>query len=290
MLLEGISYVIITPVRDEAKHLPKTIQSVLAQTIRPAEWIIVNDGSTDATASIMDEAAARYSWVKTVHRLDRGYRKAGGGVVAAFADGYDAMQSRDWDFMVKLDGDLSFGPDYFERCFEHFLRDPLLGIAGGSVYNIIDGKPVLEACPEFHVRGATKIYRRACWEVLGGLMAAPGWDTLDEVQAQMSNWKTRTFPELVLTHHRQTGSADGLWRGLVKNGKANYVCGYHPLFMAAKCAARLMRPPYVMGSLALASGFIGGYLTKTTQAPDALRRYVRTQQLLRLTGRDSIWR
>jgi poly-beta-1,6-N-acetyl-D-glucosamine synthase len=284
-------YVIISPVRDEEAHLPMTIESVSRQTFRPAEWIIVNDGSCDGTASVIEEAASKHGWLRGLHRTNRGYRKSGGGVVEAFNEGYRALKRHDWDFIVKLDGDLSFAPDYFERCFEYFAHDPALGIGGGAIYNLIDGKPTLESCPEFHVRGATKIYRRSCWQHLGGLLPAPGWDTLDEVKAQMQGWHTRTFPGQALIHHRLTGSADGRWGGLVKNGRANYICGYHPLFMAAKCLSRMIRRPYFLGSLALAYGFISGYLARLPQVDDsALIRYLRTEQMSRLLGRQTIWR
>src|SRR6202171_3709049 len=127
MNLSNIKYVIITPARDEEAHLQKTIESVVAQTIRPVEWLIVNDGSTDRTGEIIDEYSARYPWIRAVHRTNRGFRKAGGGVVDAFNDGYRTT-TKDWDFIVKLDGDLSFEPDYFEKCFNHFEREPKLGV------------------------------------------------------------------------------------------------------------------------------------------------------------------
>ena len=150
---------------------------------------------------------------------------------------------------------------------------------------------MLEKCPAFHVRGATKIYRRACWDIMGGLLVAPGWDTLDEVKAQMHGWGTRTFDDLALMHHRYTGSADGTWGGLVKNGRANYICGYHPLFMTAKCAVRLFRSPYVVGSLALGYGFLSGYWKNIPQIEERdVIQYLRAQQMGRLTGRETIWR
>jgi poly-beta-1,6-N-acetyl-D-glucosamine synthase len=291
MTTTALKYVIITPVRDEEEHLPSTIESLARQTIRPSEWVIVNDGSTDKTGSVIDAAAVKYPWIRAVHRANRGFRKSGGGVVEAFNDGYQALRCQDWQFIVKLDGDLSFEADYFQKCFEYFHREPELGLGGGSIYHVVDGEQVLESCPKFHVRGATKIYRRACWEVLGGLLPAPGWDTLDEVKAQMHGWHTRTFSDLVLIHHRFTGSADGAWGGLVKNGRANYISGYHPLFMAAKCVSRLVRPPFFMGSLALAYGFASGYFKGIPQVDDSeLIRYLRAQQLSRLLGRKTIWR
>ncbi len=284
-------YVVITPVRDEEANLQFTIQCMLGQSMRPTEWVIVDDGSTDKTGSIIDEFASRHPWIRPVHRANRGFRKSGGGVVEAFNDGYRAVECVDWEFIVKFDGDLSFRPDYFEKCLARFAADPKLGIGGGAIYHMINGEETLERCPEFHVRGATKIYRKACWEAIGGFWPAPGWDTADEIKANRLGWATRNFPELRLTHHRKTGSADGLWKGPVKNGRANYVCGYHPLFMLGKCLRRLTMKPYIVGSAALFYGFISGYLKRIPQIddPDTIK-YLRRQQLGRMTGGETIWR
>ena len=284
-------YVIVTPVRDEAAHLARTIESIARQSVQPIEWIIVNDGSTDGTAEIIDKAAREYSWLHPVHRSNRGFRKPGGGVVDAFNEGYQAIQCTEWDFMVKLDGDLSFEAGYFQKCFERFEQEPKLGIGGGAVYNLINGRLYAEDCPAFHVRGATKIYRRACWDSLGGLWPAPGWDTIDEVKAQRLGWRTRTFGDLRLVQHRPTGQADGFWRVLVKYGRANYIAGYHPLFMLVKCGRRLVQKPYIIGSLGLLYGFITGYTKHVPQLDDrATIAYLRQQQLNRLLGSPTIWR
>jgi glycosyltransferase involved in cell wall biosynthesis len=284
-------YVVITPVRDEEKHLHSTIQSMIHQTILPQEWVIVNDGSRDGTGKILDDYANRFSWIRAVHRKDRGFRKAGGGVVDAFNDGYHALVSSGWEFIAKFDGDLTFEADYFEKCFEEFDRDPKLGVGGGVICYVEDGVKRFEKAPAFHVRGATKIYRKVCWEGIGGFLAAPGWDTLDEVKANSLGWRTRSFPGLHLVHHRDTGSADGVWPTLVKYGRANYICGYHPLFMLTKCMVRLLRKPYVIGSIGLIYGFISGYLTNVPQVDDPETiAYLRRQQLRRLWGGETIWR
>ena len=287
----AVRYVVITPVRDEEANLRFTIESMIQQTIRPTEWMIVNDGSTDATGSIIDEFAGLHQWIRAVHRTNRGFRKAGGGVVEAFNDGYQALKTKDWEFVVKFDGDLSFDSNYFEKCFAHFHRDPKLGVGGGGIYHLIDGRERLEESPSFHVRGATKIYRQSCWEAIGGLWPAPGWDTMDEVKANHLGWTTRNFPELRLIHHRLTGTSEGIWNGLIKNGRANYICGYHPLFMLGKCVRRLFTPPYVVGSLALFIGFASGYIKRIPQFndPPAIA-YLRQQQLRKLTGRPTIWK
>lgn len=286
------SYVLITPVRNEEKYIERTIKSVISQTVTPVEWVIVNDGSSDNTRNIIDKYAERHPWIHTIHRGDRGFRKAGGGVIEAFYDGYHSLKSANWNFIVKLDGDLTFGNLYFKICFDHFAVEPSLGIGGGDIYHDIDGKLILEKNPTFHVRGATKIYKKECWEAIGGLIKAPGWDTLDEVKASMLGWKTQSFPDLKVVHHRYTGTADGTWKGWVKNGLANYISGYHPLFMVFKCLKRaFQKPAYFIGASGLFYGFISGYMKGIPQVEDRqLINYLRKQQLNRLLMRESIWK
>jgi glycosyltransferase involved in cell wall biosynthesis len=290
-MTDGTKYVVITPVRDEERYIEKTILSMAAQTVRPLEWIIVDDGSTDATGAIADRYAQQHSWIKVLHRANRGFRKAGGGVVEAFYEGLRLISRSDWDFLVKFDGDLSFDPRYFEKCFKYFAEEPSLGIGGGDVYHDIDGTLVLERNPQFHIRGATKIYRKPCWEAIGGLIQAPGWDTLDEVKANMLGWKTRCFPDLKLVHHKFTGSADGTWGNWVKNGRGSYISGYHPAFMVVKCLKRALERPLFIGGLGLFYGFVSSYFKGVPQVNDrALISYLRRQQVNRLLMRESIWK
>jgi biofilm PGA synthesis N-glycosyltransferase PgaC len=291
MRTKNTMYVVITPVRDEEGHLQSTIESMINQTVLPQEWIIVDDGSKDSTGKIIDDYASRYPWIRAIHRKDRGFRKAGGGVVDAFNDGYRSLRCGDWEFIVKFDGDLTFDSDYFEKCYEEFDRDPKLGVGGGVICYVDEGEKRFEEAPAFHVRGASKIYRKSCWDVIGGLLPAAGWDTMDEVKANSLGWTTRSFPHLHLVHQRDTGSADGLWPTLVKYGRANYICGYHPLFMVSKCIVRLVRKPYLLGSVGLMYGFVSGYLTNVPQVDDpAAIAYLRRQQIGRLLHRETIWR
>lgn len=251
----------------------------------------MDDGSTDGSQEIVRHAAARYSWITVVPRGDRGRRNPGTGVIEAFYDGY-ARISHPWDFVVKLDGDVTFDTDYFERCFQRFASSPKLGIGGGTVGNIRSGKfvPESEVDPSFHVRGATKIYRRECWQQIGELIRAPGWDTLDELKANMLGWNSQTFPDIQLLHHKPAGSADGSWRNWEKNGLANYIVGYHPLFMLIKVARRAVAPPYLIGAAGLLAGFIKGYLLRVPQIEDRkLIGYLRAQQLRKLTFQPSLW-
>jgi glycosyltransferase involved in cell wall biosynthesis len=216
-------YVIITPARNEEKFLPGTIESIAAQTVRPAQWIIVNDGSIDSSGRIIEEAARQHKWITALHRPDRGFRRAGGGVMEAFYDGFKLIADTHWQFLVKLDGDVTLEPDYFARCFARFAGEPKLGVGGGLVCNTFNGELRRESTvdPAFHVRGATKIYRRECWDQIGGLVSATGWDTIDELKANMLGWTSLTFSDIKLLHHRPAGGAEGAWKNWVKNGRAN---------------------------------------------------------------------
>jgi glycosyltransferase involved in cell wall biosynthesis len=290
-MIDRVRYAVITPVRDEARYIRRTVTSMICQTVLPVQWIVVDDGSKDGTSEILDACAGRASWITVIHRKDRGHRAAGSGVMEAFHAGYAELRDRAFDFIVKLDGDLSFSSDYFERCFTHFAAEERLGIGGGTVSRALDGQADATGDPPFHVRGATKIYRRECWERIAPLMVAPGWDTIDEVKANLHGWTTRTFSDLKVVQHKPTGSADGNWRDWFKNGRANYVAGYHPLFMFAKCVRRaFLHTPPLAESSALLLGYCTGYLGGVPRVDDVEAiGYLRRHQLRRLLRRPSIY-
>jgi biofilm PGA synthesis N-glycosyltransferase PgaC len=276
-------YVVITPVRNEAAFIERTIASMIAQTVRPCQWIIVDDGSTDDTADIIRRQIAEYPWIRLVQRADRGFRQRGGGVVEAFNEGYAALAVADYEFIVKLDGDLSFAPDYFERLLARFAARPRLGISGGTCY-VQDGdtwRP--EETDVTHVRGATKVYRRTCFEAIGGLVAHLGWDGVDEWQARARGWEVESFLDIPLYHHRATGAAKGPVRGRIEQGRAAYYIGYHPLFMLARGVRHMADHPFILGGLALLWGYVGDWLRRRERADDpVMLRFLHRNQLRRL--------
>ncbi|MCX7727101.1 MAG: glycosyltransferase, partial [Chitinispirillaceae bacterium] len=252
---------------------------------------IVDDGSKDKTGEIVESYAAKHNWIRVIHRKDRGYRNSAGGEIEAFYDGYNLIKEEKFDYIVKLDGDISFSKDYFELCFNKFKEDPRLGIGGGCIASVKKGKLLFEENPEFHVRGATKIYKYECWKEIEPLPPIPGWDTLDEVKANMKNWNTKSFKDILIIQHKYTGKANGEWKDNTKNGRANYICGYHPLFMITKCLFRFFKNPFSIAPFALFYGYISGYFYKIPQVKDKeLIKYLRTQQLRRLFFQKSIWK
>jgi biofilm PGA synthesis N-glycosyltransferase PgaC len=283
-------YIIVSPVRDEGAHLAVTAQSLVTQTVTPTQWVIVDDGSRDDTAEIARRYASQHSWITVVQRRDRGFRAPGNGVMEAFHAGLSAVDAQ-WDFLVKLDGDVLLRDDYFEQCLARFDANPKLGIAGGAFHSPTEDGYVEERHPMFHVRGATKIYRRRCWDDIGGLIRTTGWDTYDEVKANRLGWQTYTFRDLVVLQQRTTGGVAGPWRNSVKNGLAGYIVGYDPMFMIARAARNLLSPPRFATSFGLLWGYFGALARRAPRVDDPETiRYTRREQRKRLLGRESIWR
>lgn len=294
----NFNYVVVSPVRNEENHIEKTIESMIAQTVLPLKWIIVDDDSDDQTPQIVSRYAAAHDYIMPLRKLDLalessdddvprtlGYedRLAWAAEIRAFSYGVTFLKDYRYDFIVKLDCDLSFGPEYFERLLQEFGDNPRLGIAGGHCYEERNGKLKMERVPDAHVRGATKIYRRECYEQIGGIAEVPGWDTLDEMKAQMANWETRSFAEPKLFHLKPTGSVGGVLRGRVRHGQIAYQIGYHPLFMFCRGIRRMTERPYVIGGLAMIYGYFAAWARRLKQFDDLeLRKYIRNQQMQRL--------
>ncbi len=277
--------VIITPAKNEEIHIHHTINSVLRQLHKPVKWLIIDDGSTDNTVEIVNNYIKDFSWIKLIKKNTRGKRAPGANVINAFNYGLSNLTG-DWDFIVKLDADLEFEDNYFEKLLSEFEKDSRLGIAGGYIVNLVDGKKQkIDNTPEYHVRGATKVYRKECFNDIGGLMPKMGWDGIDEIKAMMFGWKTKSFKELLVLHHRPTGKETGMLRYAWRWGKSNYYMGYNPLFLMLSCIKRFTRKPYVLFGLTIYLGFIYSYITRKEQISDRnFIKFIRKFQSDRIKG------
>lgn len=284
-----MGYAIITPARNEENFIEKTILSVVSQTLKPSVWIIVDDASTDATYRIAKKYAKKYPWIRVKRReTTSGMEK--GSVPEIFMEEYRDLKNK-FDFIVKLDADVSLPPDYFERLFEKFKENPSLGIAGGGCYQKEGNEWKLEKAPLSHVRGATKVYRRKCLEDIGGLVPHLGWDTIDEVKAWMHGWETRSFPEIPFYHHRKSGTRDGSLKGYIRMAEAAYYMGYFWLFFVLRVCYRIFSPPYLIGALAMLFTYVNSYLHEKPLYPEKeVRRFIKKEQVKRLLGRESLWK
>lgn len=269
--------VLITPVRDEEQYIGPMIESIMKQDIPLARWIIVSDGSTDNTNDIVKENALRFEPIELVELPARAQRKPGGeGAIASILRSVDLTSV---DYVARFDADLLFEDDYFLRILEEFDREPELGIAGGGLYVHRRGTLELEQAPQYHVRGALKMYRRECFEQIGGIGTQIGWDTADEVYAWSKGWKTRSFSDIRVIHRRPTGEGVPQNHIYAERGKAEYLTWSLPLFVLLKSAKLALRRPG--HASAFLSGFLKGYWHNTQRPEDPIFRTTRRRQQVR---------
>ncbi len=279
-----LSYVLITPARNEAKYIGFTIESMLAQTFRPLRWVIVDDGSTDQTEEIVRATALAHDWIEIVRMPERNERHFA-GKVGAFNAGYDRIKGLDFDVVGNLDADVSFGPEHFGFLLGKMCENARLGVAGA---------PFQEGTFKYDYRftnienvwGGCQLFRRECFEEIGGYMPLKGGciDHVAVLSARLNGWQTKTFTETVCVHHRVMGTAlQGGLRAKFKLGMKDYSVGNHPLWQLFRAFYQMKHPPYVIGGLALGTGFGWSFLRRKEVPISAeLVEFVRREQMHRL--------
>jgi biofilm PGA synthesis N-glycosyltransferase PgaC len=279
---------LITPARDEAAHLERTIRAVAAQTQRPDLWLIVDDGSTDATAEILDRAAGELPFLRVLrapeHEAGDPDRLAVAAEARAFNWALDNLELADYTHVGKLDADVELPAEYFERLLARFEAEPRLGIAGGGLLERGRNGWALAKVPAYHVRGALKLYSRECFAAIGGIDERLGWDTIDETYARMSGFQTRSFPQIPARHHRPVATRGGTLRGRARHGQCAYVLRYGGWWVALRSLKVACSRPYGLSGAA----FLYGYLRAAAQRGDRVederfRRFVAAELRGRVT-------
>jgi poly-beta-1,6-N-acetyl-D-glucosamine synthase len=280
-------YVLISPCRDEAQFVRQTLDSVLAQSIRPRKWIIVDDGSTDETPRILTEYAMRHDWIDIVRLSDRGKRSVGPGVIDAFYSGYETIDPDDYDYLCKLDLDLRLPPRYFEILMQRMAANSSIATCSGKACIEVDGRLVNEGHGDDTSLGMTKFYRVSCFKAIGGFVREVMWDGIDCHRCRMKGWIACSWdePELRFVHLRPMGSSQqSIYVGRMRHGYGQYYMGTGFLFMAAGAIYRLNEKPYILGSLAMLWGWLKSAIQRAPRYEDsAFRRFLRRYQWLVLT-------
>jgi glycosyltransferase involved in cell wall biosynthesis len=280
-----VDYVLVTPARNEEGLIGGTIASVLAQTVRPRKWVIVSDGSTDRTDEIVADAAEQNPFISLI-RVSAREKRSFSSKVNAFRVSHELLDGVAFDYLGALDADVTFAPNYFEHLLGRLERDEKLGIAGGVIQELIDGRYVEQRTSLNSVAGAVQMFRRSCYEGIGGYIPLRygGIDSAAEIMARMHGWQVQTFPDLKVLHHRRVSSGTGgMIRTKLRHGIGHYSLGYHPVFQLVRCAYRVLDRPYVVGSLLMACGYFWAWTTRMEKAaPKDLIEYLRTEQADRL--------
>ncbi|HVT93854.1 MAG TPA: glycosyltransferase family A protein [Bryobacteraceae bacterium] len=280
-----LSYALITPARNEQAFIERTIESVISQTIPPAKWVIVDDGSTDETPEIVQRYLAQHPWIELVQmpqRRDRSFAAK----VQAFNAGLERVKDLHCEVIGNLDADISFDRDHFEFLLEKFSDDPRLGVAGTVFtedgYN--SAKDSFEG--HKHVSGQCQLFRRQCWEEIGGYIPhrAGGIDWMAVTTARMMGWRTESFRERSFVHYRHLGTAErGILSSLFSYGEKDYYLGGHPIWEFFRVAFRATKRPYALGGLALAMGYTWALLRQTPRpVSPALMAFHRKEQMAKL--------
>ena len=259
-------YVLISPCRDEAQYMRRTLDSVAAQTVAPALWVVVDDGSTDETPSILEEYRHRLPYLRVVRRTDRGKRSVGPGVIEAFYAGLETVALDEFEFVCKLDLDLDLPPRYFETLIARLDETPRLGTTSGKPYFTPARGAALvpEVCGDEMSVGMTKFYRTTCFRDIGGFVREVMWDGIDCHRCRQLGWLAESVDQEALRflHLRPQGSSQkGIWTGRVRAGFGQYFMGTSPLYMVVSALSRLFEHPVLYGSL----GNLWGYFTSAAR-------------------------
>lgn len=279
-------YVLITTARNEEQYLEETIHSVIRQTVLPLRWVIVSDGSTDRTEEIVAKYLPDHPWMDLLALPGRAERSFS-GKADAFNRGLGRIDSLDYEYIGNLDADVSFGEDYFAYLLGELDRDPELGVAGtdyveGDFHSFRDSY-----ISENHVNGQIQMFRRACFDQIGGYLAIPygGIDWVAVTTARMKGWKTRSFSDRVFNHLRRMGTeGTNVLGARFHYGKKDYFLGGHPLWQIFRSTFQMTKKPYVLGGTLLLAGYLWASATMEKQVPEDLERFHRGEQMKRLRG------
>ncbi|MDD3935994.1 glycosyltransferase family 2 protein [Rhodoferax sp.] len=276
-------YVLISPCRNEASYMRQTLDTVVAQSRQPTLWVIVDDGSTDETAAILQDYCRLHDWIRVVTRADRGHRAVGPGVIDAFYAGYQTINPDDFEYLCKLDLDLHLPPRYFEILMQRMVADPLIATCSGKAYVNEDGRLASERHGDETSLGMTKFYRVERFQAIGGFVREVMWDGIDCHRCRMLGWKALSWdePDLRFVHLRPMGSSQvGIYTGRMRHGYGQYFMGSSLWWMLATAVFRVTEKPYVLGGLAILWGWINGALQGKPRYDDpAFRKFLQGYQM-----------
>ncbi|HXH47959.1 MAG TPA: glycosyltransferase family 2 protein [Terriglobia bacterium] len=279
------AYVVITPARNEAQFIELTLNSMVAQTVKPLKWVIVSDGSTDGTDEIVSRYATEYPWIELVRMPERTERHFAGKVYA-FNAGYSRVKDLDYAVVVSMDADISFEEDYFAFLLEKLTGDSRLGLVGTPFRDSSNGMYDYRFVSIEHVSGACQVFRRECFEAIGGYrpVKSGGIDLIAVLSARAAGWRTRTFAEKSCLHHRSMGTLrQRSLSNSFRRGRMDYLLGSHPVWEIFRSIYQVKRKSHFIGGILMLAGYFWTMLNRVERTmPQDLVSLRRDEQLRRL--------
>lgn len=275
--------IVVVCFQDEARFLPRFLTSVERQTRPPDRLVLVDDGSRDDSARLAAEYTARHRYAVVRYRSPR-RREADRLVRAAELEAFEwavAGLNEPFDVIAKVDADLELNPTHFERMLAEIGADLRLGIAGAVLSDVAgDGSAAPLPAPSHHVPGATKFYRRECYEQILPIPAHLGWDMIDTVKARRAGWRTESFRLAGgdTLHLRPTGAQDGVLRAYGRWGACAWGYGAHPLFVLLGVIKRMSWRPRVVGGAAYGAGYCWAALRGVPRVDSDVRSFIRQEE------------
>ena len=283
---ERAGYALVTAARNEQEYIGSCIESVLGQTVRPVEWVIASDGSTDRTDAIVSDYARYNHFIKLVRKEHDQHQQGFASKVFALNMAARFLNVNDYQFIGNLDADITFQSDYYQKVLDKFGENPRLGIAGGYIFEREGGAfKSRPANSTWSVAGGIQLFRRECYQAVGGLKPMPlgGEDWYAEIMARMNGWEVKAFPDIPAFHHKPGADRRGLIQEAIREGAMDYSMGTHPIFELVKCVRRIKQKPYGIFAAYRMFGFLLQYVMRQRRpVTNEVIAYLRCEQISKL--------
>lgn len=284
------NYIVITPVKNEEVCLPNLISCMLHQTLKPVTWYIVDDGSNDNTSEIMKKISHQIFWCKLIFLPFRAKRIRGQAVVNAIMTAYDDSLHLNYNYLAKIDADITFNPDLFENLISKMVENPKLGICGPELFTLRNNKWEIDrVLPNEFVRGAIRIYRKSCFISINGLVRRKGWDGIDQIKAKALGWEVERFLNLNSCHSREQGDASGIVKSAIEDGKGSYYMGSRFFYMLLESIQFAKKKPYLVRGFYMIVGYLIGFITQDRINDENVVKYIQKQHKEFLKNKLGLW-
>jgi GT2 family glycosyltransferase len=269
--------------RNERASVEALLASVQRQTVLPAAWVILDDGSTDGGPEEVERVQAGQPWIRLVRLPDRGHDLVGQGVAEAMNRGLRLIDADPCEYVAKLDADIDVPPDYFERLLDLCRRDPAVGICSGHPYTWEGSRRLVERHADFFPSGTARLYRRSSLREIGGFVASVGWDTVDILRMRMRGQRTQVLHDLEYLHRRRMGTRNGYIDGMVRDGRNAYLTGYGTFFFVCRALYNIRYRPWLLRTACMLWGFAAAWWRRLPRiVTDEERAFHRSLQRRRM--------